>query len=198
MTDHTHPEPIRLPIHFSDGTIQVGYYVELPALEGERINSMEARIAALEGSNNCRLTEILDCHKRIAVLEKRALLLPDAEKLSRDMDRGFEARCLLPSQPAAPDAAGANKVIEQLKADIAAMTDERDHYRKAKAENDERFMTERDAARAEADALRASRDKLAGLLRDVVDAEGDIHPSWRSELRNRIDAALAGSAATGR
>lgn len=43
----------------------------------------------------------------------------------------------------------------------------------------------------ERDTLRASRDKLAGLLRDVVDAEGDIHPSWRSELRNRIDVALA-------
>ena len=42
---------------------------------------------------------------------------------------------------------------------------ERDAYRKAKQENDERFMLERDAARAEAEKLRDQRDRLLRAVR---------------------------------
>ncbi len=56
---------------------------------------------------------------------------------------------------------------------LEAVTRERDAYRKAKAENDERFMLERDAARAEVERLRASlidaNVEVERLRRDKVE-----------------------------
>lgn len=55
---------------------------------------------------------------------------------------------------------------------LIAMTRERDAYRKAKQENDERFMREREEARAERDALRAKlrwHDALVGVERVLFD-----------------------------
>lgn len=51
--------------------------------------------------------------------------------------------------------------IAALEANLAATTKERDAYNKAKQENDERFMIERDEARA---ALAESRERVAGLV----------------------------------
>ena len=75
---------------------------------------------------------------------------------------------------------------------------ERDAYRKAKQENDERYMTERDAARAEAAAL---REALTHLQADVNHAicwfsgGGDIHTVVHAltKARDLARQALAGA-----
>jgi chromosome segregation ATPase len=65
---------------------------------------------------------------------------------------------------------------------------ERDAYKKAKAENDERFMTERDTARAERDLLRVSYADALGKITDLdnlvnrienVPALDDVKGSYR-------------------
>ena len=78
-----------------------------------------------------------------------------------------------------------NELIEVLQyadaARLAALLAERDAYKRAKAENDERFMVERDEARAERDALRravehftAQRAELRGLLAALADRLDDF------------------------
>jgi hypothetical protein len=57
--------------------------------------------------------------------------------------------------------AEAHHEVMTLRADLARVTAERDSYRKAKQENDERFMVERDEARTE-------RDRLLKSLRAVM------------------------------
>ena len=52
---------------------------------------------------------------------------------------------------------------EDLKAKLAEMTKERDAYKKAKEENDERFMRERDDARAKAEEFRVEMDKQTAM-----------------------------------
>ncbi len=56
--------------------------------------------------------------------------------------------------------AAAERDRDAMQASALNMRDERDAYRKAKAENDERFMGERDVARQERDAARADRDEF--------------------------------------
>lgn len=51
-----------------------------------------------------------------------------------------------------------------LRTEIEALAKERDLYKKAKDENDERFMLERDEARAEAATLRT---QLAGVTKEL-------------------------------
>ena len=48
--------------------------------------------------------------------------------------------------------------------DLLAAAEERDAYRKAKQENDERFMRERDQARAGRDALLADAEQIISYL----------------------------------
>ena len=62
---------------------------------------------------------------------------------------------------------------------------ERDAYKKAKAENDERFQLERDQARMERDALRAENEKL----REQCDRYDHIIPSM-AKGRNDFRSAL--------
>ena len=56
--------------------------------------------------------------------------------------------------------------MEQCEAEVARLEKERDAYKKAKEENDDRFMNERDQARAE-------RDTLAERVR-VLEAQASI------------------------
>ena len=51
--------------------------------------------------------------------------------------------------------------LRALCAEVERLTRERDAYAKAKAENDERFMLERDAARAEVERLREALREIA-------------------------------------
>ena len=51
---------------------------------------------------------------------------------------------------------------------------ERDAYKKAKAENDERFMRERDEARAERDALQAKLDAMRPTPATLPDLEDGL------------------------
>lgn len=51
------------------------------------------------------------------------------------------------------------RALDEARAEVERLTRERDAYKKAKSENDERFMLERDAARAEVEHLRLA---LAG------------------------------------
>jgi hypothetical protein len=72
----------------------------------------------------------------------------------------------------------------------AVILRERDAYRKAKAENDERFMLERDEARKQADELQAARYAYASEF--PPNAEGDpdvgsIHANIRA-LKRRAAA----------
>lgn len=53
------------------------------------------------------------------------------------------------------------KTVRRLLATIAALQAERDAYRKAKQENDERFMNERDEARARVAQIEAALRKIA-------------------------------------
>lgn len=53
---------------------------------------------------------------------------------------------------------------ERLREELAKMTRERDAYRRAKQENDERFMIERDEAREEARSLARENDLLRAEL----------------------------------
>ena len=76
-------------------------------------------------------------------------------------------------------------------ADVERLTHERDAYRKAKAENDERFMLERDAARAEVERLRAS---LALQAESVENAAAEVARLREREarveaLRDRLAAS---------
>lgn len=69
------------------------------------------------------------------------------------------------------------RVVDQrneLRAAVARLTKERDDYKKAKAENDERFMLERDGARAQVAKLEDAVVELLGLLDDIV--SGDYKP----------------------
>ena len=55
--------------------------------------------------------------------------------------------------------------IEQLRVDLAKVTREREAYKKAKQENDDRFMRERDDARDELVRMTAERDELRAAIR---------------------------------
>jgi hypothetical protein len=97
--------------------------------------------------------------------------------------------------------------VLRLRAQSDKMRKERDAYQKAKQENDDRFMIERDEARAEVDRLRASNkliskdgsataklyqkmgervEKLEALLRDI---ERDVRQRAMPDLR-KIRKAL--------
>jgi len=59
---------------------------------------------------------------------------------------------------------GALADLDKARADLARVTGERDAYKRAKAENDERFMTERDAARRDLEEeLRRWREWARGV-----------------------------------
>ena len=68
-------------------------------------------------------------------------------------------------------------------ADVERLTRERDAYRKAKAENDERFMLERNDARAEAEVAREEqREAVEEALRLTTEVE-----RLRAELATRTE-----------
>ena len=84
---------------------------------------------------------------------------------------------------------------------------ERDAYRKAKQENDERFMLERDAARAEAEKLRDQRDRLlravrgagcsstmARLADEIEESDDRPIPCETCDATGKIDQRLGGYA----
>ena len=54
--------------------------------------------------------------------------------------------------------------IKQLRADIAEATREREAYKRAKQENDDRFMRERDDARDELVRMTAERDEMRAII----------------------------------
>jgi chromosome segregation ATPase len=65
-----------------------------------------------------------------------------------------------------------NKYVLELIAEVRRLTRERDAYKRAKEENDERFLCERDAARAEVEllkkkceALKRSGTKCRGMMK---------------------------------
>jgi hypothetical protein len=65
------------------------------------------------------------------------------------------------------DRLGAMNVVEYLDtltAELAAARAERDAYKRAKAENDDRFMGERDDARADRDRLAAMVERVRGVV----------------------------------
>lgn len=68
-----------------------------------------------------------------------------------------------------PKPHGAREEHALLLAEVARLRGERDAYCRAKQENDERFMLERDQARADLARVTAERDEARGKL-------------WRAEL----------------
>ena len=63
---------------------------------------------------------------------------------------------------------------------------ERDAYKRAKSENDERFMVERDAARTARDAYRAALEKMIVVLEGKTDAR-----SWHLRAGDAVSLARA-------
>jgi len=61
--------------------------------------------------------------------------------------------------------------VEDLKAQLEEVTKERDSYKKAKQENDERFMRERDEARAHAERFEAEKN---AIIKEADDAASRI------------------------
>lgn len=87
---------------------------------------------------------------------------------------------------------------EQTEHKLAEAIKERDAYKKAKEENDERFMRERDDARAKAEEFRIEMDKQAALKKEEwqakLDAKRDLaeYKTWaESELSNASAQARA-------
>ena len=81
---------------------------------------------------------------------------------------------------------------EKMRASLATARRERDAYRKAKEENDERFMTERDDARRE-------RDEAVAIVRDwlvwrSVHHVSDVHFPDLASVLSRARALVAGQA----
>lgn len=68
--------------------------------------------------------------------------------------------------------------VHALLAEVNRLTIERDAYRRAKQENDDRFMRERDEARAEIDRL--CRENLN--LKEMIDAGGDRFKRIENEV----------------
>jgi hypothetical protein len=90
-----------------------------------------------------------------------------------------------------------------LREQVSTLTKERDAYRKAKAENDERFMQERDVTRQERDAAVALLAKVHATLgrRDSHGPEGDaafLLDTLASVMRASRENSLAEGVATER
>lgn len=84
--------------------------------------------------------------------------------------------------------------ISEVMADIARLRAELDAYKRAKAENDERFMIERDEARNEAARLRASNAALMAAKEEACEL-ANMHIVSRMEVLTGVarngDGALA-------
>ncbi len=100
------------------------------------------------------------------VVAAAAMFANDAAKLAEDVDAlTKEVERLGRRLGEAGEQYGIARFEEnKLRAAVAALTQERDAYKKAKVENDERFMLERDEARNERDA---ARDECFGLFATV-------------------------------
>jgi hypothetical protein len=64
--------------------------------------------------------------------------------------------------------------VDMLREELARVTRERDAYRRAKQENDERFMCERDEAREEARRLAVENDLLRAAMRTAWHKVADV------------------------
>lgn len=64
--------------------------------------------------------------------------------------------------------------LDELKKKLEEMTKERDAYKKAKQENDERFMRERDDARAKAEEFRLEMDKQTEMKKQERQEKLDL------------------------
>ena len=93
---------------------------------------------------------------------------------------------------------GPNGWIEKLRVAVEDLTADRDSWRdqaSARAADAVRFMQERDAARAEVEALRADAERLdcGQIMIDTRDEFGEPKQVWHTgmNLRAAIDAARA-------
>ena len=131
---------------------------------------------ALEGAlkENARLT------RRLALIEQH------------DTTRVLESQLEMLREERAKDRAAHAREREQILGDLAharaeteRLTRERDAYKRAKEENDERFMTERDAARAEADRMRPVVDAAVQFFAH------DPSLNLPDDLRDNHEASVA-------
>lgn len=89
-------------------------------------------------------------------------------------------------------AAGANKVIDQLKAELAAMTERGIERHAWHLGNAAELVAERDAARAEVDALRARKVTLPGRVYSYgLIGNTDRQNSWNRAIDACADAIRA-------
>lgn len=84
------------------------------------------------------------------------------------------------------------ETLKERNAEIERLTKERDGYKRAKEENDERYLTERDEARAQLAEREAACAAMRAVLVRVNDGAGEDF-----ERDPDIDAALSSSAGTG-
>jgi hypothetical protein len=95
----------------------------------------------------------------------------------------------------AADKAHAEQVVSEMGAKVAELMQQRDAYKKAKEENDERFTIERDQLRAEKSDLVLKLKEVAGWLSDknaqLAEARGviEFYNSIRGVGQNEWDKA---------
>lgn len=129
-------------------------------------------------------TTIAEMRARATAAKERIDAVEEGEVDEPEFDEVVTAAAMF-----ANDAAKLAEDVDALTAEVERLTRERDAYRKAKVENDERFMLERDEARNERDA---ARDECFGLFATVNTLNRNAKESLTKleALTQERDAAL--------
>ncbi len=136
------------------------------------------------------ITEQLTHESRIALAAAAEItrLRAEVEVLRADADDAARYRYVN----------GPNGWIEKLRVAVEDLTADRDSWRdqaSARAADAVRFMQERDAARAEVEALRADAERMdcGQIMISTLDEFGEPKQVWHTgmNLRAAIDAAMA-------
>jgi len=136
-------------------------------------------------------TTIAEMRARAAAAKERIDAVEEGDVDEPEFDEVVTAAAMF-----ANDAAALAEDVAALTGEVERLTRERDAYRKAKAENDERFMLERDEARRERDDLfmtvnalnRNAEESLTKL--DALAQERDTLSAKLASLEPLIEALL--------
>lgn len=104
-----------------------------------------------------------------------------AAAIERERATVEEAQAILEAMRESHDGVVAER--DQLRAALAESERERDAYKRAKTENDDRYMGERDEARRDRDRLAAEVGRLRAALTDISDGNYDNAHGARGAMR---------------
>lgn len=189
----------------------------------DRLEKLEAKVAALARWFSPVTYDVIDVHRDIAAIDAE----PEPPTRVKGVSAHEAATDRLCRQTWEPIIVALQDKLDTLTVHtilsrVDALIRERDAYKRAKTENDERFMIERDTARQERDAALAKLGKTAAAHSDCIhdrdaaraeverltaevatlrvrDAEArwvlDKKRSYSAEWEDRRDAYLAGKVA---